>query len=1284
MADVLVRRPARTTAPAAVPEPLPLSAPPGSADAARTSNWTYALFPLMGSAGILVFALVNGNPVYLLAGGVFVLGAVGMGAAIFVQTRGRSKEQSVDARRRYLEHLAAVRADLRERSAAQRDHAELTHPDPGGLVHVAAAVDRLWERRPTDDDFLLLRVGRGRVPSGAAPQLGEPDPMQPRDPVADEAAQRLVTRLRTIPDVPVAAAVRGRVTTLVGDRGVTRGLARAVVGQLTAFHAPDEVRLAVAAPDDDAKRAWDWLKWLPHARHPGGRAGGAGALLLAGSADDLVELLAAETERRRAAARAAGGSGEPLAGPEVVVVVDGAVPPPDPLDRLAGLGYTVLHLVDGPDEQPRHVDLGLRLAPGADGRPRITVVPRAGAPVGGPADGLLLAAGDLVADGLSLPEAETLARRLSPLRLSREAGGDSSLSEVRSLASLLGIPDVAALDVRERWAARSEEDLLRLPLGVSADGTPVQLDLKESAQSGMGPHGIAVGATGSGKSELLRTLVSALTLTHAPDDLALVLVDFKGGATFAGMAGLPHVAGSITDLEDDPEMIDRFERALRGELRRREELLRDSGNLVSIREHRRRRLAGADVPPMPHLLVVVDEFSELLVQQPDLIELFVAIGRLGRSLGVHLLLATQRLEEGRIRGLESHLSYRLALKTFTAQESRTLIGNADAFELPPVPGSAYLKVDTSVYERFRVSTVSAPHADARAAELTAAPVRHPRAVWGFPPGAPGGGGRGPRDGPRAARARPRPLRPGAALDPRRHRVPPWRGAADPVHQVWVPPLPAALALDAALPALVTDPAPRAAGRGRRSRPDPAGAARRRRPARAAAPGGAHGRPRRLRRARGRRRGPADGQEQHPADARARPRPDPHPRRGAGSTGSTSVAGRSGSWRRSPTSAGSPGARSRSGSGGSSPSSPASSTTGSRCSPSTASPPAAEFRAGRRDGTLPDDGHGDVVLLVDGWMALRSEFRGPRGRRHAAGRPRSRLRRPRRGHRRALVGHPARPARQPRHEDRAADRRRGRQRPRPAASPGPCPPSPAAPSSRATSRPRSACPASRWRTPTAPRGRPRHRRCTASPRRGPARRPARSGCSRTGSRSTRWPPPPPARPPRRGSPSGCASATCASPASPCSTGRTRTCSCSATRARARPPPCARCSPRSTATTTPEELRVIVVDPRRSLLEVVDEAHLSVYCGSVPAAIETLAAAGPGFEKRLPGAGVTVRELRDRSWWDGPRFVIVADDYDLLAAPGRDPLEPLVDLLAQGADIGLHVVLARGVAAGRRAP
>ncbi len=241
---------------------------------------------------------------------------------------------------------------------------------------------------------------------------------------------------------------------------------------------------------------------------------------------------------------------------------------------------------------------------------------------------------------------------------------------------------------------------LRAPIGFAP--APVYLDIRESAKGGIGPHGLCIGATGSGKSELLKAVVTSFAHQHSPDELNFVLIDFKGGAAFAGLERLPHTSAVITNLSDEAVLVDRMQDSLLGEMHRRQEKLHAAG-LTTAADYNREKPGE-----MPALFIIVDEFSELLHARPEFAEVFAAIGRLGRSLQMHLLLASQRLEEGRLRGLESHLSYRIALRTFSAVESRQLIGSTAAHELPATPGAAILSSTSQV--RFQSAYVSGPEA----------------------------------------------------------------------------------------------------------------------------------------------------------------------------------------------------------------------------------------------------------------------------------------------------------------------------------------------------------------------------------------------------------------------------------------------------------------------------------------------------------------------------------------------------------------------------------------------
>ncbi|WP_225727910.1 MULTISPECIES: type VII secretion protein EccCb [unclassified Nocardia] len=273
-------------------------------------------------------------------------------------------------------------------------------------------------------------------------------------------------------------------------------------------------------------------------------------------------------------------------------------------------------------------------------------------------------------------------------------------------AALYGIND--AFDVGSWWRDRPMRDRLRIKIGRTGARDPVELDLKPAADGGMGSHGLVVGAIGSGKSELLRTIVLGLALTHSPAQVNFLLVDFHGGATFQPFAGLPHIAGHVRDVEQDLSLPTRLQEVLEGEIERRGELLRAAGHLTTIDEYERARAAGAPLDPLPTLFVVIEDFVELLSGTATFADLLIQIGRIGRSLGLHLLLGAQRPDEWRLRGLDSYLSYRIALRTFSAAESRLVLGTTDAYHLPRTPGYGYLKTAAGTTTRFRAAYASGP------------------------------------------------------------------------------------------------------------------------------------------------------------------------------------------------------------------------------------------------------------------------------------------------------------------------------------------------------------------------------------------------------------------------------------------------------------------------------------------------------------------------------------------------------------------------------------------------
>jgi S-DNA-T family DNA segregation ATPase FtsK/SpoIIIE len=735
------------------------------------------VLPMVCGVGAMAFLYAGrgGGTMTYVAGGLFGVSMLGM-AFSSIGSGGGQKKAELDAERRdYMRYLAQVRRRARRAAAQQRAALMWRHPAPDALWSLAAS-RRMWERRRTDDDFGEVRVAVGAQKMAVGIVTPETKPVEDLEPMTAIALRRFVRAHSAVPELPLALQLRAfsRVV-LRGDRDASLGLARAALGQLATFHSPDDVRIAVVAAAERHPE-WDWVKWLPHAQYePRADAAGPGRLVFETMAELEAALEAELSDRPRHSPDA-----KPLTtAAHLVVVLDGGEVAPT--CQLHGVGLLGTTVVDLSGMVPRDAGRWL-LCLNASADSLAADRGNRSTSLGNP-------------DRLTAVQAAGLARQLAPYRMSRQAAEDTT-ARTMDLPELLGLGDAAAVDPRVTWRVRPNRERLRIPLGIGPESTRVELDIKEAAQEGMGPHGLIIGATGSGKSELLRTIVASLAITHSSEELNFVLVDFKGGATFASLDVLPHTSAVITNLADELSMVDRMQDAVAGEMVRRQELLRAAGNYVSRFEYEKARAAGEQLDPLPSLLIICDEFSELLAAKPDFIDLFVMIGRLGRSLGVHLLLASQRLEEGRLRGLDTHLSYRIGLRTFSAVESRIVLGVPDAYELPNAPGHGYLKADTQTMLRFRAAYVSGPYRAAGAAPRSQAAVRRQIVPYGV--------GFAPVS--RVAEVEPAAVDEPGGGDAAGGKqtsmldviVDQLRGYGAPAHQVWLPPLAEPPSLDTLL------------------------------------------------------------------------------------------------------------------------------------------------------------------------------------------------------------------------------------------------------------------------------------------------------------------------------------------------------------------------------------------------------------------------------------------------------------------------------------------------------
>ncbi|MEV6170824.1 type VII secretion protein EccCa [Streptomyces sp. NPDC051954] len=789
---VLFRRPARRPGPDMPEGELSMQEPPTLPEVVPDSSaiWNYLPMAMMSCSMMLMFmrpgmSRSSGSHFLYLAVGMMVLASAAMMLGQMMRKASERKQRLKGERRDYLRYLTQTRRKVRTAVAAQQEALAWRHPEPAALWSMVGTT-RLWERRSQDEDFGEIRVAVGDQKLGLRLTPKSSTPVEDLEPLSAHALRSFIRAYGTVPDQPIAIYLRAWARVLMrGDEDRARSLARALIGQLATFHAPDDLWLALCV-SDERREEWEWAKWLPHNLHPQENDGAGRARMFASAFNELEDLLGAEfLERPPFDPDAVAGREEPFT---VIVVDGGSVPSGHRLDGSGFRNAVVIDLSGALTWRPSRVTLRFEVSEDdfslvRTDRERKEQTTRLGRP-----------------DRFGTVGATALAKRIAPYRMGVGVGVDSAtpLSSDVELTTLLSISDLHHHDPITLWNRSTGSARLRVPIAVSGDGAPVELDIKESAQGGTGPHGMLIGATGSGKSELLRTLVLALALSNSSETLNFVLVDFKGGATFLGLDELPHTSAVITNLAGEAALVGRMQDALHGELMRRQELLRAAGNYTSALEYEKARAAGVPLAPLPSLFVVVDEFSELLAAHREFMELFVMIGRLGRSLGVHLLLASQRLDEGRMHQLESHLSYRIGLRTFSAMESRGVLGVSDAYELPPQPGSGYLKSGVEALTRFRAAYVSGSYRERRSG-ANQARVASQTVPWTS-------GYVVPRQLPDepAPESEPEPDEEGGdtLLSVAVDRL---RDAGPPAHQVWLPPLDQPASLDQILPPLTPDP-----------------------------------------------------------------------------------------------------------------------------------------------------------------------------------------------------------------------------------------------------------------------------------------------------------------------------------------------------------------------------------------------------------------------------------------------------------------------------------------------
>ena len=671
---------------------------------------------LVGILGTLIVMYTSG--VRSLQSGFFpLIGLVGFGALMFSGRFGRGRRiswgEQEKQRRSYLRQLDEDRDEVHVAAQQQRKSQLFVHGDPNSLDTIIGG-PRMWERRPGDSDFLDVRLGIGVQSSGeSAVSLQWPEvPVgEELEPVTGRALRDFMLEQSRIRDISKVLSLRSRPGySFAGDDSDgmdgLHSMMRAMLCSLAVHHSPGDLKIMVVTRNPEL---WSWLVWLPHNQHDEMFDACGPRRLVFTSPGELEDALDGELHRKGRGPWTPPSGSSPTTtlspvetdaaaglGPHWIIVDDN-VGTPEQWEAVTGqkgmAGITVLRLATRPGEGVGFASAEERFSL-REGRLRHRDA--------------FYAVADMLAESTAGRYARALAR-WSPATVGDPSEPDSQGGE---LLRALGIGDPRNLDLDRLWAnsrGRGDHRWAMIPVGVKPGGDLQHVILRAKDFGGQGFHSVVIGTSGSGKSEYFLSLCNGIALTHSPESFIVIFVDMKFESAAQDLEGLPHVAGSLSNLgKDDRHLAERMRKAIDGEMARRYGLFKAAG-ARDANEYEEMRLAGRDLEPVPILLVIIDEYLELFHHHPEWIELVIHIGQEGRGCNVFFTLGGQRLDLSSLSKAKSNIAFRVALRAETAEDSRDVIGSDAALHLPSkANGYALLKVGPRELEPFRCFYVSAP------------------------------------------------------------------------------------------------------------------------------------------------------------------------------------------------------------------------------------------------------------------------------------------------------------------------------------------------------------------------------------------------------------------------------------------------------------------------------------------------------------------------------------------------------------------------------------------------
>ena len=660
--------------------------PPGAEPQKPSDELLKLIMPPLIMVGVtLLITIFQPRGLYIIATVSMSVVSVIFSVQGFFKNRKKYKEDKKERVELYHLYLKDKAKDLEQLSRKQREGMFYHFPAIEDLTKMVKRYDsRIYEKTPLHFDFLAYRLGLGKVPTSYELKYGQEERSGKKD-ALEEEGYALFQAHQKIDNLPIIASLNRGPVGYVGPRPIVLEQLQLLVAQLAVFHSYHDLTIIPIIPEEE-KESWDWMRWLPHATLQDMNV--RSFVYNQRTRDQVLNSLNQILKLRKAQKEEEKANDTKIFHPHYVVLITDETLILDHVimeffrEDPTELGCSIIYVADVLSSLSENIQTVISIKDRNQGQ-------------------LLLQEGVLQELDFQLdhfPEGydkEAISRGLAPLKHIQQL--KSSIPDSVTFLEMYQAETFNDLKVLSRWESHAPYQSLAVPIGLRGKDDLVYLNLHEKAH---GPHGLIAGTTGSGKSETIQSYILSLAVNFHPHDVAFLLIDYKGGGMANLFKDLPHLLGTITNLDGAQSM--RALASINAEIHRRERLFGQYG-VNHINQYQKKFKLGEATEPLPHLFLISDEFAELKVNQPDFIKELVSIARVGRSLGVHLILATQKPSGVVDDQIWSNSRFKLALKVADRGDSMEMLRTADAAEITQT-GRAYLQVgNNEVYELFQTA-----------------------------------------------------------------------------------------------------------------------------------------------------------------------------------------------------------------------------------------------------------------------------------------------------------------------------------------------------------------------------------------------------------------------------------------------------------------------------------------------------------------------------------------------------------------------------------------------------